>query len=382
MSKQFYNRLEDKLNIRRNKNLFRDIQLYSECTINLCSNDYFQLRRDSRVIKGAKEACDKYGSGSGASPLLSGFLPCHESLLDQLKKWKKKSFGMLFNAGFLANQAVLNSLPGKSDLVLADKLIHHSMIQALTKGKAIFKRYRHLDLIHLESLLDAHCMNYETVFLVTESVFSMDGDYPDLKKLVELKQRYPFILILDEAHGTGVFGKTGAGLAEEMHVQDHVDIIIGTLGKSLASMGAYVLSNSSTIIEYLVNYAGEFIYSTFLSPPQVGSAEAAIKILQSSQSEREYLQKISQNFRKITNHKKQESKTFSSPIIPILIGNSVKVLEIKNSLLQQGIIVGAVRPPTVPNNTSRLRISLHTGITQKTIEEVSKILNPWITSQL
>ena len=225
-------------------------------------------------------------------------------------------------------------------------------------------------------------MNYETVFVVTESVFSMDGDYPDLKKLVELKQRYPFILILDEAHGTGVFGKTGAGLAEEMHVQDHVDIIIGTLGKSLASMGAYVLSNSSTIIEYLVNYAGEFIYSTFLSPPQVGSAEAAIKILQSSQSEREYLQKISQNFRKITNHKKQESKTFSSPIIPILIGNSVKVLEIKNSLLQQGIIVGAVRPPTVPNNTSRLRISLHTGITQKTIEEVSKILNPWITSQL
>ena len=111
MSKQFYNRLEDELNIRRKKYLFRGIQLYSECTINLCSNDYFQLRRDSRVIKGAKEACDKYGSGSGASPLLSGFLPCHESLLDQLKKWKKKSCGMLFNAGFLANQAVLNSLP-------------------------------------------------------------------------------------------------------------------------------------------------------------------------------------------------------------------------------------------------------------------------------
>jgi 8-amino-7-oxononanoate synthase len=381
LSDKFFNRLKDELNIRREKNLFRDIQLFSRCGINLCSNDYFQLRHDSRVIIGAKEACDKYGTGSGASPLLSGFLPCHESLLEQLKKWKQKSFGMLFNAGFLANQAVLNSLPGKNDLVLADKLIHHSMVQALAKGVARFKRYHHLDLNHLETLLNKHYMSYETIFVVTESVFSMDGDYPDLKKLVELKQHYPFVLILDEAHGTGVFGKTGAGLAEEMQVQDQVDIIIGTLGKSLASMGAYVLSNSSTIIDYLVNNAGEFIYSTFLSPSQVGSAEAAMKILQSSQDEREYLQKISKKFRKIINQNKQEVNMFSSPIIPVLIDDPSKVLEVRNRLLQQGIIVGAVRPPTVPNNTSRLRISLHTGVTQKIIGELSKILNPWITSQ-
>ena len=210
----------------------------------------------------------------------------------------------------------------------------------------------------------------------------MDGDYPDLKKLIELKQRYPFVLILDEAHGTGVFGKTGAGLAEEMQVQDQVDIIIGTLGKSLASMGAYVLSNSSTIIDYLINHAGEFIYSTFLSPSQVGSAEAAMKILQSSQDEREYLQSISKNFRKITNQKRQEVNTLASPIIPVFIDNPAKVLEVKNSLLQEGIIVGAVRPPTVPNNTSRLRISLHTGVTQNCIEKLNKILSPWITSQL
>ena len=382
MNEQFFNRLEDELNIRRDKNLFRDIKLYSDCRINLCSNDYFQLRHDPRVIKGAKEACDKYGTGSGASPLLSGFLPCHESLIEQLKKWKKKSFGMLFNAGFLANQAVLNSLPKKKDLVLADKLIHHSMAQALVKGAARFKRYHHLDLIHLESLLKEQYMDYETIFVVTESVFSMDGDYPDLKKLVELKKKYPFILILDEAHGTGVFGKTGAGLAEEMQVQDQVDIIIGTLGKSLASMGAYVLSNSSTIIDYLINYAGEFIYSTFLSPSQVGSAESAIKILQSSQDEREYLQNISKQFRKVINHKKQEVNIFTSPIIPIWIDNPAKILEVKNSLLQQGIIVGAVRPPTVPNNTTRLRVSLHTRVTLKTIEEISKIIKPWIKYQL
>ena len=381
MSEQFFNRLEDELNISREKNLFREIQLYPDCRLNLCSNDYFQLRHDPRVKTGAKEACEKYGTGSGASPLLSGFLPCHQSLLDELKKWKQKSFGMLFNAGFLANQAVLKYLPGKNDLVLTDKLIHHSMTQAFAKGVARFKRYHHLDLEHLEELLNSHYKQYETIFVVTESVFSMDGDYPDLKKLVELKKSYPFILILDEAHGTGVFGKTGAGLAEEMQVQDQVDIIIGTLGKSLASMGAYVLSNSSTVIDFLVNRAGEFIYSTFLSPPQVGAAETAVKILQTSQDDREYLQNISRTFRKIVKLKENEGTTFLSPIIPVLIDNPFKLLQLRNSLLQQGIMVGAVRPPTVPPHTSRLRISLHTGVTLQALEILGNILDPWITSQ-
>ena len=381
MSEQFFNRLEGELNISREKNLFREIQLYPDCRLNLCSNDYFQLRHDPRVKTGAKEACEKYGTGSGASPLLSGFLPCHQSLLDELKKWKQKSFGMLFNAGFLANQAVLKYLPGKNDLVLTDKLIHHSMTQAFAKGVARFKRYHHLDLEHLEELLNSHYKQYETIFVVTESVFSMDGDYPDLKKLVELKKSYPFILILDEAHGTGVFGKTGAGLAEEMQVQDQVDIIIGTLGKSLASMGAYVLSNSSTVIDFLINRAGEFIYSTFLSPPQVGAAETAVKILQTSQDDREYLQNISRIFRKIVKLKENEGTTFLSPIIPVLIDNPFKLLQLRNSLLQQGIMVGAVRPPTVPPHTSRLRISLHTGVTLQALEILGNILDPWITSQ-
>ena len=381
MSEQFFNRLEDELKSIRDKNLFREVQPYSECRLNLCSNDYFQLRHDPRVIAGAKGACEKYGTGSGASPLLSGFLPCHQSLLDQLKKWKKKSSGMLFNAGFLANQALLKHLPGKNDLVLADKLIHHSMAQALTNGLARFKRYHHLDLDHLEELLNANYKDYETVFVVTESVFSMDGDYPDLKKLVELKKNYSFILILDEAHGTGVFGKTGAGLAEEMQVQDQVDIIIGTLGKSLASMGAYVLSDSSTVIDFLINRAGEFIYSTFLSPSQVGSAEAALLVLQSSQNSRDYLQRVSASFRGMIGLAEQELMTPSSPIVPVLIGDPVKTLELRNSLLQQGIMVGAVRPPTVPPHTSRLRISLHTNVTEDALEELGVILKPWIISQ-
>ncbi|HIO40292.1 MAG TPA: aminotransferase class I/II-fold pyridoxal phosphate-dependent enzyme [Candidatus Marinimicrobia bacterium] len=258
--------------------------------------------------------------------------------------------------------------------------MHHSIAQALVQGSARFKRYHHLDLEHLRELLDANFKDYETVFVVTESVFSMDGDYPDLKKLVELKKDYPFILVLDEAHGTGVFGETGGGLAEEMQVQDSVDILIGTLGKSLASMGAYILSDSSTIIDFLVNRAGEFIYSTFLSPAQVGAAEIALQILQSAQEKRRYLHEISRSFRKILNIEELEVINTPSPIIPVLIGDPAKTLELRNHLLENGIMVGAIRPPTVPPHTSRLRISLHTGVTSQTLEELGNIINPWIKS--
>jgi len=381
LSEQFYNRLEKEINSSREKNLFREVKLYPQGKVNLCSNDYFQLRNDHRVIAGAKEACDKYGTGSGASPLLSGFLPCHQNLLEELKTWKHKHYGMLFNAGFLANQAILKHLPGKRDLVLADKLVHHSMMQALTQGAARFKRYHHLDLEHLEELLSANHKNYETVFVVTESVFSMDGDYPDLVKLVQLKKRYPFLLILDEAHGTGVFGDTGAGLAEEMQVQDQVDIIVGTLGKSLASMGAYVLSNSSIVIDYLVNHAGEFIYSTFLTPSQVGSAAAAVKILQSAKDDRKHLLDISRRLRSFIQLENKKDTGIVSPIIPLIVGDPSKTLEMRNNLMQEGYIVGAVRPPTVPPQTSRLRISLHKGITRECLDNFQKSLEPWIKFQ-
>jgi 8-amino-7-oxononanoate synthase len=380
LSDQFLNRLENEIKILQDKNLYREVRLYPNSRLNLCSNDYFQLRKHPQVIAGSIKACEDYGTGSGGSPLLSGYLPCHQSLLDQLRQWKHKSYGMLLNAGFMANQAVLKHLPGKNDLVLADKLIHHSIAQGLMQGQARFKRYQHLDLNHLRELLEANFHSYDTVFVVTESIFSMDGDYPDLNKLVELKHQYPFVLILDEAHGTGVFGATGAGLAEEMQVQGHVDILIGTLGKSLASMGAYILSDSPIIIDYLINRAGEFIYSTFLSPAQVGAAESALKILQSGQDQRRALQKISKQFRDIMNLEDQVTNEHPSPIVPIVIGDPIRTLELRNYLLQKGVMVGAIRPPTVPPQTSRLRVSLHTGITEENLVELGSLIKPWITS--
>ena len=290
--------------------------------LNLSANDYFQLRNNQEVLFAANEIAMKYGTGSGASPLLSGYLPCHEDLIQKLLTWKNKRFGMLFNTGFMANQAIMKHLPGKDDLILIDKLIHHSMAQALHYGSKNFKRYNHLDLDQLEELLVINKNKYASIFVVTESVFSMDGDYPNLNRLINLKKDHPFILILDEAHGTGVLGKRGAGLAEEAGVQENIDIIIGTFGKALAGMGAYVLTNTSSVIEYLTNKAGEYIYSTFLSPHQVGVALTNIDILIKANDKREILKKTSQWLRNSLSEFIDIDTRFHTPIVPLMIGRS------------------------------------------------------------
>ena len=374
MTKQFTNRLNIELNQQRESNLHRKVRLYTDYRHNLASNDYFQLRFHPKVISGAQVACDKYGSGSGASPLLSGFLSCHNDLLTEILNWKQKPFGMLFNSGFVANQAILKHLPGKNDFILADRLIHHSIAQALIQCPAKFKRYDHLDLVSLELLLEKNYGNYDTIFVVTESVFSMDGDYPDLKALVALKKRFPFILILDEAHGTGVFGPNGGGLAEEMGVLPEIDILVGTLGKSLASMGAYVLANNGSIIDFLTNKAGEYIYSTFLSPSQAGAALEAIKLIKIYEKQRGKLRSLSKYLRNAIN---PSGEIFESPIIPILVGNPEETINLQNVLLEKGILVGAVRPPTVPANTSRLRLSLNSETNKSLVDEALNILKEW-----
>ena len=361
----------------REEDLFRETRVFPNVRLNLSGNDYFQLRLHPEVQNGARLAMEKFGTGSGASPLLSGFLPCHQILLDTLLSWKRKPFGMLFNTGFLANQAVMKHLPGKNDLVLADRLIHHSIAQALRQGQARFKRYDHIDLDHLEDLLIKHEGKYETLFVVTESVFSMDGDYPDLQRLVELKRKIPFTFILDEAHGTGVYGETGGGLAEAMNVVEEVDILVGTLGKSLASAGAYVLAKSETVVQTLTNFAGEYIYSTFLTPAQAGAATSAIEVIRKSDDKRRYIKSLAQNFRRRLVETGWETNDFDSPIVSIVMGDPNETLELRDRLMDHGILVGAVRPPTVPSGTSRLRISLHSDVTESQLNEFIDLLMQW-----
>jgi len=377
LANSFHCRLEKNLSRLRDEDLFREVRVFQNYQLNLSGNDYFQLRFHPDVLVGAHLAMKNFGTGSGASPLLSGFLPCHQDLLDKLRKWKHKPFGMLFNTGFLANQAVMKHLPGKNDLVLADKLIHHSIAQALVQGQARFKRYNHLDLDHLEKLLLKHGGKYETLFVVTESVFSMDGDHPDLKRLVELKRKVPFVLVLDEAHGTGVYGETGGGLAEEMRVLEEVDIFVGTLGKALASAGAYVLASSETVVQTLTNVAGEYIYSTFLTPAQAGAASSAIDVLRNGGAKRKALRTLSVNFRRRLAETGWETNDTDSPIVPIIVGDAGEMLKLRDLLLEHGILVGAVRPPTVPRGTSRLRVSLHSEVTETQLGDFLGVLAQW-----
>jgi len=182
---------------------------------------------------------------------------------------------------------------------------------------------------------------------------------------------------LDEAHGTGVFGLTGGGLAEEQGVLPEVDILVGTLGKALASMGAYVLTHSKTIIDYLINYSGELIYSTYLGPPQVGAAEAALKIIQNSQNIARNIRSTANQFREQLRNDGWQTNSFDSQIVPIILGDPKDALELRNKLLEYGILVGAVRPPTVPQNSSRLRFSFHADVGGEKVEEILRLLNSW-----
>jgi len=373
----FEERLEKELNDLRAKNLFRKPLICNNNFLNLTSNDYFLLRYNNQVLGIANEIAKQYGTGSGASPLLSGYLPCHQILINKLLDWKHKNYGMLYNSGFSANQALVKNLPGKKDLILVDRLIHHSIAQTLDRGSARFKRYNHLDLCHLEELLSKNINSYDTIFVITESIFSMDGDYPDLKRLVEIKKKYPFILILDEAHGTGVLGNSGAGLAEETGTLNDIDIIIGTLGKSLAGMGAYVLTNLLPIIPYLTNKAGEYIYSTFLSPHQTGVALATIDIVKNASEKRKSLKLTSGWLRNKLAEYIDVQTNYNTPIIPIIIGDIAATQKLQAIFLNKGIIVGAVRPPTVPQGSSRIRLSLNSELTKEKLEPLISIIKEY-----
>ena len=377
MSELFEERLENELKALRTKNLLRKPLAFNSNFLNLATNDYFLLRHNKQVLAIADEIARKYGTGSGASPLLSGYLPCHQILINELLDWKHKSFGMLYNSGYMANQALVKNLPGKHDLILVDRLIHHSISQALNRGSTKFKRYDHLDLCHLEELLSDNTSNYDTIFVITESIFSMDGDYPDLKRLVELKKKYHFVLILDEAHGTGILGNSGAGLAEETGTSNEVDIIIGTFGKSLAGMGAYVLTNLLPIIEYLTNKAGEYIYSTFLSPHQTGVALASIDVVRNAHKKRESLKILSRWLRSRLVEYIDVQTNHNTPIIPLIVGSNNFTLKLQALFLKKDILVGAVRPPTVPLGSSRIRLSLNSELSKEKLEPLISIIKEW-----
>ena len=355
----------ENLSLREAAGLYRKRRTWASenATLNLANNDYLGLATHPEVKKAAIEATERFGCSSSASPLVTGFLPPHESLVKRLAEWHGVTSEqvMLWNSGFSANRCVLGILSQKGDLVLADRLVHNSMLAGILSSGAQLIRFDHLDLEHLESLLKQKASG-RNVFVATESVFGMDGDSPDLESLTALKDRYGFCLVLDEAHALGWYGKKGSGLGEQTELLEEIDVLVATLGKGLGSQGAYTVFKEPSCRKLLENLAGDYVYSTFLSPACAAASCKAIELAEGFVLERPNWQKSAAAFRYELKSSGLKTIPGNSPVIPIVLKENDLVVQAADNLLEKGIKVASIRPPTVPEGTARLRLSLKAGM--------------------
>ncbi len=348
-----------------------------EGELNFADNDYLDLSRDALLAGAVAAAVAEHGTSASAAPLTTGWREPHARLVEGLGAWHGFPCGMLWSSGYAANSAVLSGLPARGDLVLADRLIHHSMVAGLLRSGARLQRYEHLNLDQLEEQLARAQPSSRTVFVVTESVFSMDGDYPDLARMAELKKRHGFCWIVDEAHALGWYGPEGAGLVRAAGVESAVDVLVGTLGKTLAAGGAYTLFREEAVRDYFVNTAGEFIYSTGIPPANAAAALAALGCVRTLAGQQAEWHERSQAFRAALRAAGWQAPAGESPIVPVRLDDEDEALALAGALREAGIYVAAVRPPTVPAGTSRLRFSLKRTFTHADTERVLAAMAGW-----
>jgi 8-amino-7-oxononanoate synthase len=330
------------------------VKLSGRDVILLCSNDYLGLAGHPALRAAAAEAALEWGAGAGASRLVSGNMALHARLESELALFKGYERCVLFGSGFLANLGVIASLAGPEDVILSDELNHASIIDGCRQSRAETIIYRHSDMESLEQGL--HQAGSRPAVIVTDAVFSMDGDLAQLTQIVELARGFRARVIVDEAHATGVVGPAGRGLVAALGLEGEIDVVVGTLGKALGSYGAFVCCRAA-VAEFLVNRARTLIYSTALPPPAVAAAHSALDLLR---EERELMQRLWRNARTLRSELAGRALTVEPdrgemPIVPIVIGDPVQALEASEQALRQGVFAQAIRPPTVPDGTSRLR---------------------------
>ena len=364
MNEALLKRLRQSLAQREGSSLRRKLtaRASADTRVNLADNDYLGLSRDPAVVAAGVAALQEWGASSSASPLVTGYTEIHQKLEQTLAAWQGYAHGLVMNTGFSANSAVLGGLPKKGDLILADRLVHASMLDGIMASGARLRRFAHNDLDALELMLHEEPALDGVIFVVTESVYSMDGDSPDLKRLASLRKRFGFCWVLDEAHATGWYGATGSGLQEEQGAFAAADIVVGTLGKGLGSQGAYVLSHAPEVRDALINFAGEFVYSTYLAPSCAAAALAAVERVKGMSAERAELHALSHAWRDGLVEAGFAVPSGDSPIIPLILGDSDVTLKYATALRAAGFMVSAIRPPTVPVRTGRIRISLRRGL--------------------
>ena len=364
----------------RRRSLDRDRTIHPPAGLDVCSNDYLGLRRDPRLAEAAGAAAREHGAGTGAARLLRGTTPLHEALEAALAAWKGTEACLLFNTGFQANATLLPALLAPGDAVFSDALNHASLVDGCRMAKAggaTVAVFSHRDLADLGARLAAWSTRApkEALALVaTDAVFSMDGDAADLPGLLDLCRRFDALLLVDEAHATGLLGPTGAGLAERQGVHGQVPLVMGTLGKALGSFGAFVCGTSD-LRDHLVNTARGFIFSTALPPPVVGAALVGVHLAQTEPWRRQRALAYAHRVREALGQPEAPSA-----IVPVPVGPDAEAVRLALALQARGFDVRAVRPPTVPEGSARLRLTtgahLEDAQVEALIEALGTVLRP------
>ncbi len=324
--------------------------------LNFSSNDYLGLSRHPTVIEASRRALEAFGSGSAASRLVTGTLPLHEELESRLARFKGYSKALLFGSGYLANAGIVPALVGKDDQVFADKLVHASIIDAVVLSRATLHRFQHNRPEHLAELLKKNAGPKKRL-VITESVFSMDGDLAPLRELARIAAEHEAMLMVDEAHATGVFGPGGSGLVKGLGLESTVNLSMATLSKAMGGYGGFVAC-SENMKTLLVNRARSFIYSTALPPAVLGAALGALEVLDTSPALGAQLLKRASDFRRRLRAAGLDTMDSGSQIIPVLVGDNAKALSLSRRLREDGLMAVAIRPPTVPAGSARIRLSV------------------------
>ena len=336
--------------------------------LSFCSNDYLGLANHPTVIEAFKRGADTYGVGSGAAHLVNGHSRAHHALEEELATFTGRERALLFSTGYMANLGIAAALVGRSDAIFEDRLNHASLLDAGLLSGARFIRYPHADAGALEKKLQEREQGEKLV--LTDGVFSMDGDIAPVAELARIAKAHDAWFMVDDAHGLGVLGNTGRGTLEAAGLsQDDAPILMGTLGKGLGTAGAFV-AGSDDLIEYLIQTARTYIYTTAQPPAVAEATRAALKLLDAEPWRRDKLRGLVECFRKGATELGLELMDSPTPIQPILVGDNDRALAMSNALWEHGILVTAIRPPTVPEGTARLRVTLSAAHEEGDVDEL------------
>jgi 8-amino-7-oxononanoate synthase len=347
----------------------------SASMLNFAANDYLGLSRHPALIEAARQATARRGTGAGASRLVTGTDSAVLALEEQLAAWKEKEAALVFSSGYAAALGTIPALAGKGDTVILDKLAHASLIDAARLSAASVRTFPHNDLARLDALLAKISSGKTRVLVVTESIFSMDGDAAPLRELVELKDRHGAWLLVDEAHATGLYGPTGAGLLAEAGLSGRVEIVMGTLSKALGSVGGYI-AGSRVLIDWLINRARSFVYSTALPPGVIAASRAAVDLARGPEGAalRDRLCENITHFHSGLPAIWKNRILSTGAIQPLICGEASAALQLAATLREQGFLIPAIRYPTVPRHAARLRVTLSATHSGNDIDALNKTL--------